>query len=395
MGEEDNKEEKNMKQEIIDQNRKRYLKKPENEMTEDEKKEEEALRDLNNGPTSDDNRGCTDILCCLIFVAFLGGVIAVTILGFSQGQPQEIMYIYDEESNACGKTGTVTEQFPFLYLYTAISDLKSASTSFVNHGICVKQCPSNYEMTTLDCHPTTNNQDCKVAKQNIYLSTPLLQKLCIPSLNLYNEAKQNLTNSNSTTYDNRTASQMDSDYNDVKGLINTNFINVDKLISYLSDFTETWKIMLACVGIALVLGFVYLLLIRLCGACIAYITILLILAAFVLLGYFFQTRMDIYDAQGDTTYYKIMLAFTIIFYALAFIWLLFVLCSCNRIRLAIAITEVGAIFVWKVCSIIFVPFVFCLIVALYIAYWVALSVFLYSTGEISKSSSSFLSTVKW
>ena len=388
-------EKRDIKQEIIDKNRKRYLKPKEEDMTEDQKKEEEALRDLNNGPTSNENRGCTDILCCLLFIAFIGGCVAVTILGFSQGNPGALIYIYDEEGNPCGKSGDKAENYPYLYLYDAIEQLKQKNTAFLNRGICVKQCPINYDTTTLECYPIQNNKECAVKKENIYLSYPWVDKLCVPSKALYDEAKKNKTSTTTTDNTGRTSEEMDSEYTAMGGLINTNFINVDKLLEYVGDLQLVWPIFLACIGIAVVIGFTYLLIIRCCGACIAYVTILLIFATLIGLGVVFQNRMNYYEQLNDDTYYKIMLAFTIIFYSLAGIWFLIIICSCNKIRLAIALTEVGAIFVWKVMSVVFVPFFFFVIVSLYLAYWVALSVFIYSTGEIGKSGNTFLASVKW
>lgn len=391
MGEEEQ-QKKTIKQDIIDKHRDKYKKKDESEMTEDEKKDMEALRDLNNGPTSDENRSCTDIICCLFFFLFLGGCVVVTVIGYREGNPNAIMYIYDEDGNACGKAGDKAANFPYLYLYQAVSKASKGDYQFTKQGICVKQCPISYDNTTLNCLQTTNNTNCQVTKENIYLSSPWLSKLCFPSLDLYNQEKERIKNSSNY---NSSSTQMDNDYKNTQSLINANFINVDKLFDYLNDLQVVWPIFLACVGIAVVIGFIYLCIIRLCGGCIAYTTIFLILAALAGLGYVFQRRMLIYEAQNDTTYYNIMLAFAIIFYALAFIWLVIIMCSCNRIRLAIALTEVAAIFVWKVMSIILVPIVFFIIVGLYLAYWITLSVFIYSSGEITKSDNTFLGTVKW
>ena len=391
MGEEN--DQKTIKQDIIDKNRKRYLKKSDSEMTEDEKKDEEAMRDLNNGPTSDANRSCQDIFCCLFFLAFIGGCIVVTIFGFSRGDPSALMYIYDEAGNPCGKSSGVAADYPYLYLYNAVENVASTNLTYLKQGICVKSCPKTYNSTTLECIPTANNKDCSVKKINIYLSTPFLQKLCFPSKDLYDQAK--LDAAKSTDSSGRTAAEMDSQYTAMGGLINANFINVDKLFDYLGDFGRVWPICIACAGIALVVGFLYLLIIRCCGACIAYISILLVEAALLALGFLFWKRMDLYTSVDDVTYRNIMLGFAITFWALSLIWFLIIICSCNKIRLAIALTEVAAIFVWKVMSIVLVPFFFFLIVALYLAYWVALSIFIYSAGDVTKGSNTFIATVTW
>ena len=143
------------------------------------------------------------------------------------------------------------------------------------------------------------------------------------------------------------------------------------------------------------IGLIYLLIIRLIGGVIAYLTILLILAGLVGLGYLFQSRIDYYKEKGDKNYETVMYVFCVFFYALGFIWLMTILFMCNNIRMAIALTEVGSQYVWSVCSILLVPFVLFIIIAGYIAYWIALAVFIYSSGDIVKHPSTFVAQVKW
>lgn len=384
---------KEFRDKMKDDHQKRYEKKKAEDMTEDEKREEEELRALNNGPTSDENRSCQDILCCLFFLAFLGGCAVVTGIGFSDGNPTALTYIYDEDGRPCGKSGTVVADFPYLYLYNAVKSVQQLKYDFASQGICVKACPITFSQTSLDCYPSTNNTNCNVEKENVFLSEPWLEKLCIPSYDLYQEAKQNSTSGQNEK--NKTSAELDTEYTILGGVINTNFINSDKLFDYLGDCITVWPIFIACVGIALVVGFFYLAILRMCGGCIAYIVIFAILAVLVILGWVFQNRMKVYENLNDDTYKNIMLAFAIVFYSLAFIWLIIIMCSCNKIRLAIAITEVAAIFVWKVMSILLVPLFMFIVVSLYIAYWITLSVFIYSAGEVQKSPSSFLWEVKW
>lgn len=408
---------KSFKEEQIEKHRSRYMKKNKEEMTEDEKKreeeDEEAMRALNNGPTADENRSCQDLIFCLLFIAFIVGCAVVTGLGFSQGDPSRLTYFYDEDGVPCGKNGTDAENYPYLYLYNAVSSAYELNaTEVVNKGICVTDCPTTYPTelslsslkVRLNCKKTKLNPDCLVDTKNIFLSTPFLKKICIPSYTLYMELKANLTNNsikgnngtNNTTINNTDiANKLDGEYTAAAGLINLKIINKDKLFDYLGDLVTIYPIFFACIGIALVIGFIYLFIIRLCGGCIAYFVIFFILVLLVLLGVFFHRRMSIYNTEKDTIYKNIMLAFAIIFYSLGFIWLMVILCSCNKIRLAIAITEVAARFVWSVWTILFVPIIMFIVIGCYVAYWIALSVFLYSSGEIKKSSSSFLATVVW
>ena len=70
-------------------------------------------------------------------------------------------------------------------------------------------------------------------------------------------------------------------------------------------------------------------------------TILLVQAAFVILGWLFQRRIDYYEnVVKDDTYKTAMLVLCIFFYALAAIWLLYILFMCNAIRLALALLKV-------------------------------------------------------
>lgn len=49
-----------------------------------------------NGPVSD--RSCTDIFCCLIFLAFLAGMAATAAYGFAKGDPRLLLTAWDADS---------------------------------------------------------------------------------------------------------------------------------------------------------------------------------------------------------------------------------------------------------------------------------------------------------
>ena len=390
----------NFKEDLQQKHYSRYQKKDQSEMTEDEKREEEEMRALNNGPTSDEKRGCTDILCCLFFLAFIGGCVVVTAIGFSKGDPESLTYFYDADGNKCGKAGTPTEEYPYLYftkvnrlIFDYIKNPNMDVAAVFKDTICLKTCPFQQKDQTLDCYYDSKKTDryiknCEMKKEDIYLASPWLKRICLYNTTLYDEEIKN-------SKSNETIIQLQLEKTNVQALFNTGFINQDRLFDYLGDLVTVWEIILASVGFALVIGFIYLVVIRCCGCLIAYLCIFLILAVLIIVGWLFQDKMNYYESIKDETYKNIMMAFAIISYILAFIWFLIVLCSCNKIRLAIAITEVSARFVWSVMSIVLVPFFFFIVVSCYIAYWVALSVFIYSSGEQTKSSTTFITEYKW
>lgn len=167
------------------------------------------------------------------------------------------------------------------------------------------------------------------------------------------------------------------------------------MISWISDLVTTWPIILASVGFSFIIIIFYMLLVRCFAEAIAYLTIILILAALAGLGYVFQARSDYYKSVNDDTYELTMKVLCGICYSLAGIWLLVVIFMCNRIRLAIALIKTVAEYLQDTCTVFFVPLIFYLISGCFYAYWVALSVYIYSTGEVEKSNGTFLPDVTW
>ena len=134
----------------------------------------------------------------------------------------------------------------------------------------------------------------------------------------------------------------------------------------------------------------YFLFLRCCAGFITFLLILLVQAGFIVLAvyfYFLHDDEEEIQAESDTTDY----AFFWVFTALAAVWLLLTLIFCNKIRLAIALTEVTSKYIHKTCCIIFVPFLFFVIVVVWLALWIILLVFLYASGEFQNDSKIFAS----
>jgi hypothetical protein len=137
------------------------------------------------------------------------------------------------------------------------------------------------------------------------------------------------------------------------------------------------------------------LLVKCAAEAIAYITILLILASFAGLGYVFQARAQYYQNLNNTTYQTTMLVLCGLCYSFAGIWLLSVLFLCNRIRLAIALIKTVTEYLTDVCTAFLIPLIFYILSGFYYAYWVALSVYIYSSGTIGQANGTFLPSITW
>lgn len=102
------------------------------------------------------DRSCTDVICCLVFTAFIFGMIVVSAIAFSEGDPLKIFTPFDSDGNRCGlpdqtlsnTTGNVMRDFTE-YKYKYFTGLESVvegaealkNPSFFN-AVCVKECPS-------------------------------------------------------------------------------------------------------------------------------------------------------------------------------------------------------------------------------------------------------------
>ena len=132
--------------------------------------------DFKNGPMGDNKRQCRDILCCIIFVLFLCGCVAVCVLGVSYGDPNVILYPYDDDGKQCGRDEY--KDYKYLYFYSVVSNLQNFTLSKTISGFCVKDCPKdiynssqNPADITVDCKPTTNNLNCNIKYHDFYNST--------------------------------------------------------------------------------------------------------------------------------------------------------------------------------------------------------------------------------
>ena len=66
------------------------------------------------------DRECTDLICCLVFLAFLVGMVAVSGFGIVYGDPQRFLIMWDADERGCGNH---TEAIDYPYLYFPMINL--------------------------------------------------------------------------------------------------------------------------------------------------------------------------------------------------------------------------------------------------------------------------------
>ena len=379
-----------------------------------------------NGPIDDETRKCRDCICCIIFIILFALCIVVAGFGFKEGKPSQLFYFYDEDANACGHDPGF-EDYKYLYFTSVVKGLKNFDTDKMLSAVCVKECPKKKVIgddgkITLLCHHTKSNTDCKIDPDNFYESKAFIEKICFPKsddeieydkntqqlIEIYDpetgETFKKVINNDDTTYASgdtgRTRPFIAKDAidgsNDPKDssarLINLSYFT-QLFTLWINDLYVTRWAILASVGWSFFLAMFYFVFLRCCAGFITFMIILLVQAGLIVLAVYFNMlskKEEEKEAESDTTDY----AFFWVFTALAAIWFLFILIMCNRIRLAIAITEVTSKYINKTCCIVFVPFLFFIILVIWLAYWIVLLVYLYTAGEFDKSSIKIFASFK-
>ena len=376
--------------------------------------------EFRNGPIGDESRKCRDIICCIIFLAFLVGCIVVACLGFVKGHPSYLIYPYDEDGKACGHSSGYKD-YPYIYFYEVISNVKQLNASSVINGICVKECPTEKDVTKLKCKGTKKNPNCTITPENYYQSKPILNSICFPmkdeempfdpttqeKINIYDPD----TGANFTKIvDQRDIHISESDptkryilIDKINGgdaqdssaqLINWSYVDVDRLISWITDlYTTRWAIA-GSLGWSFALAMLFLLFLRFCAGFIVFCTIIIIQGGLIVLAVYFKITSDDHEEQDDSVYENTMVALFWVCLILAIIWFVFIIVMCNRIRLAVALIEVTSKYINENCCIIFIPFLFFIIAIIWIAYWIILSIFIYATGDLSENSK-VIATFEW
>nr|KAF6380371.1 solute carrier family 44 member 5 [Myotis myotis] len=92
-------------------------------------------------------RGCTDVLCCMVFILFITGYIILGLIAWVHGDPRRVAYPTDSKGHFCGQKGTPNENKSILFYFNLLSctspsvmiNLQCPTTQ-----ICVSKCPEKF-----------------------------------------------------------------------------------------------------------------------------------------------------------------------------------------------------------------------------------------------------------
>ncbi|XP_062414500.1 choline transporter-like protein 4 [Pungitius pungitius] len=138
-----------------------------------------------NGPMK--KRGCTDIICCVLFMAVILGYIAVGILAWLFGDPRHVLYPRNSTGWFCGIGPN--EGRPNLFYFNIIKCATSANAMATalngfqcpTTQVCVASCPTDFWAVKPQSYVTGKPADV------------FNQSLCVPSIQLQNTEKASPT----------------------------------------------------------------------------------------------------------------------------------------------------------------------------------------------------------
>ncbi|XP_049924273.1 choline transporter-like protein 2 isoform X2 [Epinephelus moara] len=368
------------------------------------------------GPTQ--NRGCTDIVCCILFIIAILGYIAVGILAWSQGDPRKAIYPTDSEGQFCGQVGTPLENKRLLFYFNI---MKCASPMVLlefqcpTTQMCVEKCPEKFMILT---KAYTNKKDfeyyknfCKKGVTNDMGVPEILQqrlcpamltpskpftRRCFPALG---EKGGVITVGNSSTFDDG-----DGKIRDAKDLVDgvknaTVVIEARQVVMKIfEDYTQSWYWILLGLVIAMLTSLLFIVLLRFLAGIMVWVMIALVI---IVIGYgIFHCYMEYAALKGEagsdvtlqelgfqtdfTVYLQIRqtwLAFMIILAILEVIIILVLIFLRKRLLIAIALIKEASRAIGHVMSSLFYPLFTFLLLAMVIAYWAVTAVFLSTSNE--------------
>ncbi|XP_010898488.2 choline transporter-like protein 4 [Esox lucius] len=373
-----------------------------------------------NGPIR--KRGCTDIICCVLFMLVILGYMVVGILAWLYGDPRQVLYPRNSAGMYCG-IGVYKDQ-PSVFYYNILKCAASLNVIAATLNglqcpttqVCVQQCPNTFwGLSVTDylpgvkpanvfnqslCLPTINLENTNLSVKQIvdrelcpYFYTPTVSVFgrCLPDVGAFNDIPPSFAN----------VSGLPSNINvTISGIMNatgdiTNGFNARDIgVKIFEDFASSWQWVIAALVIAMVVSFLFLLLLRFIAPVIVWVLILGVLAVGAYGIYHCWWEYDNYNklnasisTVGFTTNFGVYLqvketwlAFLIIISVVEAILLLTLIFLRTRIFIAIALIQESSKAISHMMSTLFYPIITFILLLVCVAYWGITALYLATSG---------------
>ncbi|XP_058162503.1 choline transporter-like protein 4 [Dasypus novemcinctus] len=354
------------------------------------------------------NRGCTDVICCILFLVFILGYIVVGIVAWVYGDPRQVLYPRNSTGAYCGM-GSNTDKPYLLYfnifsciLATNVISAAANNLQCPTAQVCVSSCPAEPWTVGMDQYSRTVGEVFYAADRNfcrpgVPADTPVLKSLqeelcpafllpstpalgrCFPWANSTVPELPGITGNISQG---------------ISGLLDT--LNArDISVKIFEDFARSWYWILLALGVALVLSLLFILLLRLVAGPLVLVLILGVLGVLAYGIYHcweqyrqlrdrgatisqigFTTDLSAYQSVQES-----WLAALIVLAVLEGVLLLLLLFLRQRIRIAIALLKEASRAVGQMLSTMFYPLVTFVLLLVCVAYWAMTALYLATSGQ--------------
>ncbi|XP_072568196.1 choline transporter-like protein 2 isoform X2 [Paramormyrops kingsleyae] len=365
------------------------------------------------------NRGCTDVICCILFILALLGYFVVGILAWSQGDPRKVIYPTDSSGQFCGQVGTKLEKKPFLFYFNIMkcaSPLVLLEFQCPTTQICVEKCPDRFmtlkkaykneldkkyyssyckEGADLSSWNLLNILKGRLCPAMLIPSRPFSHR-CFPALKKNDDGV--IVVGNRTTFQDGSETTNSTDL--LEGAKSSMKVRELRMVAMkiFEDYTQSWHWILLGLVMAMIFSLIFIVLMRFLAGIMIWIMIFLVIAVIgygIFHCYLEYSRLKFEPGanitirdlglQTDFSVYleirQTWLAFLIILCILELVIVLLLIFLRKRILIAIALIKEASRAIGYVMSSLFYPLLTFALVALVIAYWAVTAVFLSTSNE--------------
>ena len=168
----------------------------------------------------------------------------------------------------------------------------------------------------------------------------------------------------------------------------------DKVTSYLADIAQSWQVILISSITSILLGYIYLILIRYIGRFMIWFSIILIQLSLIGGGVYMYFESDTYEETSDYRDWLKYAAYAI--WGVAGLFLCCICCCWNSIRIGIAVYETTADYVSSNLRIFLLPLCAYFVCIIWFAGWLVSAVFVFSIGEPkARPGYEFITEMQW
>jgi len=310
--------------------------------------------------------------------------------GYSNGNLSKVFRGVDKYGKVCGLD--TLANYPYLYFLNPNTTVLS---NLLDNRICVSSCPywDGSIVVPVSCTPSsdcsytfTYKSDGTKATGSTavptssdvlgYDSSALLGRVCIPSSSMFVNF-----NSSSSSFTSMFSSHQSN---------------------FLSDIQNNYQWLLAASGLALLISFIFMFLLRCLAGCIVWLslfgTVLFLLGLGLIflynagkLGYISSVATYV-GVPTINSQYNEPIGWILI--GLSALFLIVIFCCCSRIRLGVAICKSAGQFVLAVCLIVFVPvFQAALVLGLWAGCLVAMAYLVSAANFTVANSTAYFTTI--